>query len=150
MQLPWWGWAILSVIGFTGTALICIRLTAAELSPTIINVYLFAVGLGTFLIYAVLTKAELHWPAEYRWWLLPLAATLFVSNFAVVAAYASAPNSGYVKAVGILDMVLVAAIAALVTALHGKPLDLPWWKLAGMAFCLLGALLVVIEPRQGS
>lgn len=148
MQLTWWAWAIVSVVGFAGTTLICIRLTAADLSPTIINVYLFAVGLGAFLVTAVLTKADLRWPTGYFGWLPLLAATVFVSNYAVVAAYAAAPNGGYVKAVCILDVVLVAAVVAVTTALHGKPPGLPWWKLAGIALCLLGALLVAVEPGK--
>jgi hypothetical protein len=150
MQLPWWGWAMLSVVGFSGTALICIRLTAADLSPMVVNVYLFAVGLAAFLVAAVLTKTDLRWPAGYFGWLPLLGATVFFSNYAVVAAYSAAPNGGYVKAVCILDVVLVAAVIALATALHGKPLEVPWWKLAGMALCLLGALLVAVEPGNVS
>src|SRR5262245_47368820 len=147
MQLPWWGWTLLSVVGFSGTALVSLRLTSARLSPAAVNVYLFAAGLVTFLLYAWLTKADLRLSGGCRWWLLPLALTLFVSNYAVVAAYRTSPHIGYVKAVGVWALVLVSLIVAAVAVVRGKPLDLPWWKMAGMALCLAGAILVCLDAK---
>src|SRR5262249_54191243 len=128
MQLPWWGWTLLSVAGFSGTALICARLASAEVAPATINVCLFVVGLPAFLLYAGLTKADLLLPAGQRWWLVPLAVTVFASNYALVAAYQSAPNAGHVKAVGVGEVVLVALVVAGVALVRGQPLDLAWWK----------------------
>jgi hypothetical protein len=150
MQLPWWGWTLVSVAGFAGTALICTRLASARVAPTTINVYLFAVGLLAFLLYAVVTKADLRLPAGQRGWLVPLAVTLFISNFAVVTAYQSAPNAGYVKALGVADLILVALVVAGVGLVQGQPLGWPWWKLAGMGLCVVGAVLVALEETKSA
>jgi hypothetical protein len=148
MQLPWWGWTLLSVVGFSGTALVSLRLASARLSPTTVNFYLFAGGLVTFLLYAWFTKADLRLAGGCRWWVLPLAVTVFVSNYAVVAAYKSSPHIGYVKAVGVWELVLVSLVVAGVAVVRGKPLDLPWWKMAGMALCLAGAVLVCLDAKK--
>ena len=150
MQLPWWGWTLLSVVGYAGTALICTRLASARVAPTTINVWLFAVGLVAFALYAWLTKTDLRLPAGERWWLLPLAGTLFASNYAVVTAYQSAPNVGYVKAIGVGELILVALAVAGVALVQGQPLGLPWWKLAGMGLCVVGAVLVALEERKSA
>jgi hypothetical protein len=112
MQLPWWGWTLLSVGGFAGTGLISARLAAARVPPTTINVYLFAVGLVAFVLYALLTKPDFRLPPSQCWWLLPLAGTLFASNYSVVTAYQAAPNVGFVKAIGVAELVLVALVVA--------------------------------------
>jgi hypothetical protein len=148
MQLPWWGWALLSVAGFSGTVLICSRLAATRVAPATINVYVFAVGLLAFGLYAGLTKADLRLPAGERWWLLPLAVTVFASNYAVVTAYQSAPNVGYVKAVGVGELALVTLVIVGIALVHGRPLDLPWWKMAGMALSLAGAVLVCLDAKK--
>src|SRR5262245_52016793 len=148
MQLPWWGWTLLSVVGFSGTALVSLRLTSARLSPATVNVYLFAAGLVTFLLYAWLPNADLRLSGDCRWCLLPLAVTLFVYNYAVVAAYRTSPHIGYVKAVGVWELVLVSLVVTGVAVVRGKPLDLPWWKMAGMALCLAGAVLVCLDPKS--
>jgi hypothetical protein len=150
MQLPWWGWTLLSVAGFAGTSLICTRLASARVSATTINVWLFTVGLLAFALYAWLTKADFRLPAGERWWLLPLAVTVFASNFAVVTAYRSSPNIGYVKAVGVGEIVLVALAVAGVALMRGQPLGLPWWKLAGIGLCIVGAVLVALEGRKSA
>jgi hypothetical protein len=150
MQLPWWGWTLLSVVGYAGTALICTRLAAVRVAPTTINVWLFTVGLLAFVLYAGLTKADLRLPAGERWWLLPLAGTLFASNYALVTAYQSAPNVGYVKALGVSELILVALLVAGIALVQGQPLQLPWWKLAGMGLCLVGAVLVAVEGEKSS
>jgi hypothetical protein len=150
MQLPWWSWTLLSLAGFAGTALISTRLTAARVAPTTVNVYLFTAGLVAFLLYSVLTKPDLRLPAEARWWILPLALTVFASNYAVVTAYRLAPNVAYVKAVGVGEVVLVALVVAGIAWLRGRPLDLSGWKLAGMGLCFVGAVLVVLEERRSA
>jgi drug/metabolite transporter (DMT)-like permease len=150
MQLPWWGWTLLSVAGFSGTALICTRLASARVAPTTINVWIFTVGLAAFALYAWLTKADFRLPAGLRWWLLPLAVTLFASNLALVTAYQSAPNVGYVKAIGVAELILVALMVAGIALLQGQPLQLPWWKLAGMGLCVVGAVLVALEGKKAS
>jgi hypothetical protein len=148
MQLPWWGWTLLSVGGFAGTGLISARLAAARVPATTINVYLFAVGLVAFLLYAGLTRADFRLPPSQCWWLLPLAATLFASNYSVVTAYRAAPNLGYVKAIGVAELILVALVVAAVALAQGRPLGLPWWKVAGMGLCVLGAVLVALEDGK--
>jgi hypothetical protein len=150
MQLPWWGWTLLSVAGFSGTSLICTRLASARVSATTINVWLFTVGLLAFALHAWLTKADFRLPAGERWWLLPLAVTVFASNYAVVTAYRSSPNIGYVKAVGVGEVVLVALVVTGVALAHGRPLGLPWWKLAGIGLCIVGAVLVALEEQRPS
>ena len=150
MQLPWWGWTLLSVGGFAGTGLISARLAAARVPPTTINVYLFAVGLVAFLLYAGLTQADFRLPPSQCWWLLPLAGTLFASNYSVVRAYQAAPNVGYVKAIGVADLVLVALVVAVLAVVQGRPVALPWWKLAGIGLCVVGAVLVALEDRTSS
>ena len=148
MQLPWWGWTLLSVGGFTGTALISARLASTRVPSTTINIYLFAVGLVAFLLYAGLTQADFRLPPSQCWWLLPLAGTLFASNYSVVRAYQAAPNVGYVKAIGVADLVLVALVVAVLAVVQGRPVGLPWWKLAGMGLCVVGAVLVALEGRK--
>jgi drug/metabolite transporter (DMT)-like permease len=150
MQLPWWGWTLLSVGGFAGTGLISARLAAARVPPTTINVYLFAVGLVAFVLYALLTKPDFRLPPSQCWWLLPLAATLFASNYSVVTAYQAAPNVGYVKAIGVAELVLVALVVAALALVQGRPVALPWWKLAGIGLCVMGAVLVALEDRTSS
>jgi hypothetical protein len=150
MQIPWWGWTLLSVAGFAGTSLICTRLASVKVAPATINVWLFAVGLVAFAMYAWLTKAELQLPVGERWWLLPLAVTVFASNYAVVTAYQSSPNVGYVKAVGVGEIVLVALAVAAFALVHGRPLDLPWLKLAGIGLCVAGAILVSLEGKKSA
>jgi hypothetical protein len=103
-----------------------------------------------FALHAWLTKADFRLPAGERWWLLPLAVTVFASNYAVVTAYQSSPNIGYVKALGVGELVLVALIVTGVAMVHGQPLGLPWWKLAGMALCVVGAVLVGLEGKKSS
>jgi drug/metabolite transporter (DMT)-like permease len=150
MQLPWWGWTLLSVGGFAGTALISARLASAQVRPITINVYLFAVGLVAFLLYAGLTKADFRLPPSQCWWLLPLAGTLFASNYSLVTAYQAAPNVGYVKAIGVAELVLVALVVAALALVQGRPVGLPWWKLAGIGLCVMGAVLVALEDRNSS
>jgi hypothetical protein len=150
MQLSWWGWTLLSVVGYAGTALICTRLASARVAPTTINFYLFAVGLLSFVLYAGLTKADLRLPAGERGWLLPLAVTLFASNYALVTAYQSAPNVSYVKAIGVCELIVVTLVVAGVAVVQGQPLGLPWWKLAGIGLCLVGAVLVALEGTKAS
>jgi hypothetical protein len=148
MQLPWWAWALLSKAGFAGTSLISTRLASVQVAPTTVNVWLFAVGLAAFALYAWLTKAELQLPAGERWWLLPLAVTVFASNYAVVTAYQCSPNVGYVKAVGAGEIVLVGLVVGGIALAQGRPLGLAWWKLAGMGLCVAGAVLVSLEGKR--
>jgi hypothetical protein len=148
MQLPWWGWTLLSVAGFSGTSLMCTRLACARVAPATINVWVFTVGLLGFVAYAWLTKTDFRLPAGERWWLLPLAVTVFASNYAVVTAYQSSPNVGYVKAVGVTELVLVALVVTGIALVHGQSLDLPWWKLAGMALCIVGGVLVALDGKK--
>src|SRR5262249_20559091 len=68
--------------------------------------------------------------------------TLFIANYAMVVAFGAALNGGYVKAIGALEMVLVATVVAIVAGYQNPPLDLPWWKVVGISLCLLGAILV--------
>jgi hypothetical protein len=148
MQLPWWGWTLLSVAGFAGTSLITTRLASAKVAPATINVWLFTVGLAAFGLYAWLTKADLGVPAGERWWLLPLAVTVFGSNFALVTAYRCSPNVGYVKAVGGGEIVLVVLVVAGMALAQGRPLGLPWWKVTGMGLCIAGVVLVSLEGNK--
>jgi hypothetical protein len=142
MHFPWWAWSLVSVAGFTGTSLISIRFVKCGLSAELVNAYVFTLGAVVFLGYGLASGADLNLPQEYRWWLVPLGATLFISNYAMVVAFGAAPNGGYVKAIGALEMVLVATVVAVVAAWQKQPVELRWWKVLGVLFCLIGAMMV--------
>jgi hypothetical protein len=142
MHLSWWAWSLISVAGFTAMSLISIRLVKGGLSAELVNAYVFTVGAGVFLTYGLASGADLNLPREFRWWLVPMGIALFVSNYAMVVAFRAAPNGGYVKAIGALEMVLVATIVAVVAAYQKQPVELHWWKIVGITFCLVGAMLV--------
>jgi hypothetical protein len=142
MHLPWWAWSLISVAGFTSMSLISIRFVKGGLSAELVNAYVFTVGAVVFLAYGLASGADLNLPREYRWWLVPLGIALFIANYAMVVAFGAAPNGGYVKAIGALEMVLVATIVALVAAYQKQPVDFPWWKVVGITFCLVGAMMV--------
>jgi hypothetical protein len=142
MHLPWWAWSLISVAGFTGMSLISIRFVKGGLSAELVNAYVFTVGAVVFLAYGLASGADLNLPREYRWWLVPMGIALFISNYAMVVAFGAAPNGGYVKAIGALEMVLVATIVVIVAAYQKQPVKVPWWKVVGITFCLVGAMLV--------
>jgi hypothetical protein len=71
-----------------------------------------------------------------------MGIALFIANYAMVVAFGAAPNGGYVKAIGALEMVLVATIVAVAAAYQEQPVEMPWWKVVGITFCLVGAILV--------
>jgi drug/metabolite transporter (DMT)-like permease len=142
MHLPWWAWSLISVAGFTAMSLISIRFVKGGLSAELVNAYVFTVGAVVFLAYGLASGADLNLPKEYRWWLVPMGIALFIANYAMVVAFGAAPNGGYVKAIGALEMVLVATIVAIVAAYQKQPVELPWWKVVGITFCLLGAMMV--------
>jgi drug/metabolite transporter (DMT)-like permease len=142
MHLPWWAWSLISVAGFTSMSLISIRFVKGGLSAELVNAYVFTVGAVVFLAYGLASGADLNLPREYRWWLVPMGAALFVANYAMVTAFGAAPNGGYVKAIGALEMVLVATIVAVAAAYQEQRVDFPWWKVVGITFCLVGAMLV--------
>jgi Pyridoxal-dependent decarboxylase conserved domain len=64
--------------------------------------------------------------------------------------YRTSPNIGYVKAVGVGEVVLVALVVMGVALAHGRPLGLPWWKVAGIGLCVVGAVLVALEETKSS
>jgi hypothetical protein len=145
MHLPWWAWSLISVAGFTSMSLISIRFVKGGLSAEMVNAYVFTVGAVVFLTYGLASGADLNLPREYRWWLVPLGIALFTANYAMVTAFGAAPNGGYVKAIGALEMVLVASFVAIVAAYQKQPVELPWWKVVGVTFCLIGAMMVAYD-----
>ncbi|MFO0815791.1 MAG: hypothetical protein U0796_21435 [Gemmatales bacterium] len=147
MTMPWWAWATISVFGFAGTALLTARLAATGMTSAAINFYLFAIGLVIFALYALFTGTRLSFPAVNLWWFAFLAITLFVSNYAVVAAYGKAPNVGLVKALGALDLLVVALAVALTSLWRDGSLSFTMPQFLGLILCLAGAILVAYEPH---
>ena len=96
---------------------------------------------------------NLDLPSEQRWLLLPLAAALFVYNFALVSAYGLAANAGFVRAFATIEMVLLTLVLAGEAWYRELPVDLPWWKVVGVALCFGGGgarcpPLTAVAPNQ--
>ncbi len=148
MNPPWWAWALTATAGFAGISLICIRLSQAGLASVPLNAYLFSLGAIVFWAAGLPSGSDLRLPVRLSAWLLPLAAALFVGNYALVRAYAIAPNGGYVDAVRVSSSVLVTLIVALTAARQGKPVELNRWTVVGIIMCVLGAILVIGGARR--
>ena len=126
--------------GYSALALMSTKLKKADVANEVINFYTYAAAISAFLFYITLaSKQPLEVPQPLRWWFLPLGLASFVATFALVQAYADAPNPGFVQGIGTLQVVLTTLATAAIMADWST---VNWKTITGMVLIVGGALVL--------
>lgn len=139
MELTWVAYAIGSAIAFAAMMLVYKKLLLLNVSPVLLNLFVFGFTFAGFIIMTSVTKTRID--VDTTIILLLVLASVFavLGNFLDVKSVQAAPNPGYAGAIKATQIILITLAAPLLFKS-----SLTWPKLAGVVIVLIGMAIISI------
>ncbi|OGG69207.1 hypothetical protein A3F27_01295 [Candidatus Kaiserbacteria bacterium RIFCSPHIGHO2_12_FULL_53_13] len=121
------------------------KLLPANISPFLVNAYASAVGAVVMVLLYFLTSTEksVYLASRSLWLAIGIGVLVSVGNAAIIRAYGlGAPQSSFTSI--FYPLLIVYALAFGLLFWHER---LNWYQVLGVAFSILGVLLIVYFKR---